>query len=131
MLFFLAPCVVQLITPHESNQPSTEAVEEEVEDFFSHHEEEAKSSTDGKVHLPKFTPLQMFDGTMKGTKSFVSSIILYIKGREPEFYTVESKIMFTLSYMQGGKAQSWRNEAINQIPAGKKPFSREVGSTIW
>ena len=64
----------------------------------------------------------MFDGTIKDTKSFISSIILYIKGHEPEFHTVESKIMFALLYMQGGKAQSWRNEAINQIAAGKKPF---------
>jgi len=115
--------LVQLLTPHETTQPSAEAVEEEVEDFLSHHEEEEiKSPIDGKVCLPKFAPPQMFDGTMKDTKSFISSIILYIKGREPEFHTVESKIMFTLSYMQGGKAQSWRNEAINQIAAGKKPF---------
>ena len=64
----------------------------------------------------------MFDGTMKNTKSFVSSIILYNKGCEPEFHTVKFKIMFTLLCMQGGKAQSWRNEAINWIAAGKKPF---------
>ena len=92
--------------PYKSNQPSAKAVEEEVEDFLLHHEEEAKSPVDGKVHLPKFALLQMFDGTMKNTKSFITSIILYIKGCEPEFHTVESKIIFTLSYMQGGKAQS-------------------------
>ena len=88
---------------------------------MSHNEEEI-NPIDGKVCLPKFSLLQMFDGTMKDTKSFISSIILYIKGHEPEFHTVKSKIMFALSYMQGGKAQSWRNEAINQIAAGKKPF---------
>ena len=33
--------VVQLLMPHESNQLSAEAVEEKVEDFLSHHEEEA------------------------------------------------------------------------------------------
>ena len=98
--------LVKLLTPHETTQPSTEAVEEVVEDFLSHHEEEIKSPVDGKVCLPKFALLQMFDGTMKDTKSFISSIILYIKGHEPEFHTVEPKIMFTLSYMQGGKAQS-------------------------
>ena len=114
--------LVQLLTPYETTQPSAEAVEE-VDDFLSHHEEEEiKSPIDGKVHLPKFALPQMFDGTMKDTKFFISSIILYIKGHEPEFHTVESQIMFTLSYMQGGKAQSWRNEAINQIAAGKKVF---------
>ena len=95
--------LVQMLTPHESHQPSAEAVEEEVDDFLSHHEEETKSPVDGKIRLPKFSPPQMFDGTMKDTKSFISSIILYIKGREPEFHTVESKIMFALLYMQGGK----------------------------
>ena len=82
----------------------------------------SKSLIDGKVCLPKFAPPQMLDGTMKDTKYFISSIILYIKGHEPEFHTVEFKIMFVLLYTQGGKAQSWRNEAINQIAAGKKPF---------
>jgi Retrotransposon gag protein len=96
--------------------------EDEIGDFLSHHEEESKTSGDGKIQLPKFTPPQTFDGMMKDTKSFISSIILYIKGRKPEFHTTESKIMFALLYMQGGKAQFWRNEAINQIAIGHEPF---------
>ena len=61
--------LVQMLTPHESHQPSAEVVEEEVDDFLLHHEEEeAKSPVDGKVCLPKFAPPQMFDGTMKDTK---------------------------------------------------------------
>ena len=95
----------------------------EVEDFLSHHEdEELRVADNGKVRLPKFATLQTFDGTMKDTKSFVSSIILHIKGCKPEFHTTESRIMFALSFMQGGKAQFWRNKAINQIVAGKRPF---------
>jgi hypothetical protein len=81
-------------------------VEEEVDEFLSHDEEElAGSARDGKICLPKFALPQIFDGTMKDTKSFISSIILYIKGCKPEFRTTESKIMFALSYIQGGKAQ--------------------------
>jgi hypothetical protein len=109
----------------EQNQPAAQVEtvepEEEIDEFLSHHEEEG--SREVKVCLPKFAPPQPFDGMMKDTKSFVSSIILYIKGREPEFQTTESKIMFALSYMQGGKAQFWRNEAINQIAMGHKPFA--------
>ena len=33
--------LVQMLTPHETHQPSAETVEEEVEDFLSHHELEA------------------------------------------------------------------------------------------
>ena len=65
--------LVQMLTPHETHQPSAEAVEE-VEEFLSHHEEEEVTSpVDGKVRLPKFALRQMFDGTMKDTKSFISS----------------------------------------------------------
>jgi len=62
---------------------------------------------------------QPFDGTMKDTKSFVSSLILYIYGKKAEFPSNESKIMFVLSYMQGGKVHYWKNEAINLIAAGR------------
>jgi len=30
--------------------------------------------------------------------------------------------MFVLLYIQGGKAQYWKNEAINLIAAGQEPF---------
>jgi len=30
--------------------------------------------------------------------------------------------MFALSYIQVGKAQYWKNEAINLIAAGQEPF---------
>ena len=47
--------LVQMLTPHETHQPSAEYVEEEVEEFLSHHEEEEVTSpVDGKVCLPKF-----------------------------------------------------------------------------
>jgi len=74
------------------------------------------------VYLPKFALPQPFDRMMKDTKSFVSSLILYIYGRKAEFPNNKSKIMFVLSYMQGGKAQYWKNEAINLIAVDQEPF---------
>ena len=59
----------------EATVSEVENIEEEVDNFLSHHKE---TNSDGKVCLPKFALLQMFDGTMKDTKSFVSSIILII-----------------------------------------------------
>ena len=44
--------LVQMLTPHETHQPSAEAVEEEVEDFLSHHEEEARSPLMEKFAYP-------------------------------------------------------------------------------
>jgi len=74
------------------------------------------------MHLPKFAPPQQFDGTMKDTKSFVSSFILHIYGRKAEFPSNELKIMFALSYIQVGTVQYWKNEAINLIAARQEPF---------
>ena len=62
-------------------------------------EEAVKSPVDGTVCLPKFALLHIFYGTMTDIKSFISSIILYIKGHEPEFHSVKTKIMFALSYI--------------------------------
>jgi len=97
--------------------------DDEVNGFLSPREEkEWEEAEKGKACLPKFVPPQLFDGTMKDTKSFVSSLILYIYGRKAEFPSNELKIMFALSYIQGGKVQYWKNEAINLIAAGQEPF---------
>jgi len=97
--------------------------DDEVDGFLSPKEERERDEAEkGKACLPKFAPPQSFDGTMKETKSFISSLILYIYGRKAEFPSNESKIMFALSYIQGGKAQYWKNEAINLIAAGQEPF---------
>ena len=99
------------------------APDDEVDGFLSPREEkEWEEAEKGKVHLPKFALPQLFDGMMKDTKSFISSLILYIYGRKVEFPNNELKIMFVLSYIQGGKVQYWKNEAINHIAAGQEPF---------
>ena len=92
---------------NQQTHPHHDTAEAEVDDFLSHHEEELRPARDEKIHLPKSATPQTFDGTMKDTKSFVSSIVLYIRGCEPEFHTTEAKIMFMLLFMQGGKAQFW------------------------
>jgi len=51
--------------------------DDEVDGFLSPKEERERDEAEkGKVHLPKFAPPQPFDGTMKETKSFVSSLIV-------------------------------------------------------
>jgi len=49
-------------------------------------EKEREEAEKGKARLPKFAPPQPFDGNYeRETKSFVSSLILYIYGRKAEF----------------------------------------------
>ena len=81
---------------HESANKSVEMAmpDNEVDGFLSPKEErERDEAKNGKARLPKFVLPQPFDGTMKETKSFVSSLILYIYGRKAEFPSNESKIM--------------------------------------
>jgi len=86
-----------------------ESANNEVDGFLSPKEERERDEAEkGKARLPKFALPQPFDGTMKETKSFVSSLILYIYGRKAEFPSNELKIMFALSYIQGGKVQYWK-----------------------
>jgi len=55
--------------------------DDEVDGFLSPKEErERDEAKKGKAHLPNFALPQPFDGTMKETKSFISSLILYIYG---------------------------------------------------
>jgi len=110
---------------HKSANASVEMASpnKEVEGFLSPREERERDEAEkGKACLPKFALPQPFDGTMKETKSFVSSLILYIYGRKAEFLSNELKIMFALLYIQGGKAQYWKNEAINLIAARQELF---------
>ena len=59
--------------------------DDEVDGFLSPREEkEWEEAKKGKVCLPKFALPQLFDGTIKDTKFFVSSLILYIYGRKAE-----------------------------------------------
>ena len=101
--------VILLLISHfcESANKSVEMAvpDDEVDGFLSPKEERERDEAEkGKMRLPKFAPPQPFDGTMKETKSFISSLILYIYGRKAEFPSNESKIMIVLSYIQGGKS---------------------------
>ena len=65
------------------NQPTQthhDTAEAKVDEFLSCHEEEPKVADNGELCLLKFVTLQTFDGMMKDTRSFISSIVLYIKG---------------------------------------------------
>jgi len=125
----LMSLVMQLISQFKNTcEGSVEMAgpEDKVDGFLSPKEEreqeEAGNSRNGKACLPKFVPPQLFDGMMKETISFICLLILYIHGRKVEFPNNEAKIMFALSYMQGGKAQYWKNEGINLIAAGNELF---------
>jgi hypothetical protein len=133
MLTICMGLITQAIIDQQIGPPVAAAVhctvideDEEIGDFEEKEEggEEVGSGVakSGKACLPKYMPPQPFDSRQDNTKSFISSMVLYISGQCPEFHTAESKIIFALSYIKGEKAQFWRNEVINKIITGHKPF---------
>ena len=65
------------------------------------------TSNQPKPKLPSIATPNPYDGTSGKAQSFLNSINLYIEGRESEFPTGSSKIIFAISYMKEGKAKTW------------------------
>jgi len=119
----LSKLVILLISHFwESANKSVEMAvpDDKVDGFLSPKEEkEWEEAKKGKACLPKFVPPQPFDGTMKDTKSFISSLILYIYGRKAEFPNNKLKIMFALSYMWGGKCSTGKMKPSILLQPGR------------
>jgi len=128
----------------ESTNKSVEmaAPDDEVDGFLSPKQErEQGEAKKWKVHLPKFALPQLFDGTMKDTKSFVSSLILYIYGRKAEFPSNESKIMLVASLgailHAGGEStvlEKWSHQSYCSWAGAIQGFQRFYctdGGSVW
>jgi hypothetical protein len=82
--------ITQAIIDQQTGLPTAVVVhctvideDEEMGDFEE--EEEGREvgngvAESGKVHLPTYVPPQLFDGMWDNTKSFISSMVLYISG---------------------------------------------------
>jgi len=77
----------------------------EVDGFLLPKEErERDEAKKGKVRLPKFAPPQPFDGTMKETKSFISSLIIYIyMGGRQSFQGMSQRLCLHCCIFRGEK----------------------------
>jgi len=81
------------------------APDNEVDGFLSPKEERERDEAEkGKVCLPKFALPQPFDGTMKETKSFVSSLIIYIyMGGRQSFQVMNQRLCLCCHIFRGEK----------------------------
>jgi hypothetical protein len=55
---------------------------------------------------------------MADVHSFQTSYHLYILGKEDDFLTEQSKIVWALSYLQGGTAHKWCKTAVLEMMTG-------------
>ena len=81
--------------------------DDEVNGFLSPREEkEWEEAEKGKVCLPKFAPPQPFDGTMKDTKSFVSSPFYIFMGGRHSFRVMSQKLCLCYLTSKGEKCST-------------------------
>jgi len=64
---------------------------------------------------------QMFDGTSSKVLGFVTACRLYIKMRMREV-PLEEQVQWILSYVQGGSADVWKENVLEELEAGELEF---------
>jgi hypothetical protein len=70
----------------------------------------------------KMAAPETFSGERSKADSFLRQVNLYISGRSADFPNDDSKIIFALSYMKGGTAGIWADQAADVIGMGDSPF---------
>lgn len=58
---------------------------------------------------------EVFDGTLSKANTFLNQLSLYFLGRKDDYKDDANKIIFALSYMKGGTAGPWADEAVRQL----------------
>jgi Zinc knuckle len=71
---------------------------------------------------PKIAKPQPFSGNMHEVDAFRTSCFMYLKGCAGDFPTEDAKIIWVLSFLQGGTAGRWREVAVREIMDGESPF---------
>jgi len=91
---------------------------------------QGKGRSERKLKKERCAYLSLRDGMMKDTKSFVSSLILYIYGRKAEFLSNESKIMFAL--LEGCQVQQpTLNSGLVRVTVSSYLHCMEVGTISY
>jgi len=82
---------------------------------------EAISREVGREEGAEVAKPQIFDGTTSKVAGFISACKLYIRMRfrkEP----VEGQVQWILSYIQGGTADVWKENVMEELEAGKLEY---------
>ncbi|EEB95492.1 hypothetical protein MPER_05533, partial [Moniliophthora perniciosa FA553] len=74
-----------------------------------------QSSIFTKKKEPKVKAPPTFSGDGETTDDFLKAVKINLKMNKHMYDTDERKILYTLSYMNGGMAQAWNNNVLDEI----------------
>lgn len=69
------------------------------------------------VRMPTIAAPPIFKGEMGETEVFLRAIQIYMATHAAEFSSAETRVMFALSYIQGGIAQPWKEQILERYVA--------------
>ena len=64
---------------------------------------------------------QLFDGTSSKVSEFITGCKLYLRNKLAET-TVEEQIQWILLYVQGGSADIWKENVLEELEAGEVEY---------
>ena len=75
----------------------------------------------GGGETTKVVKSQIFDGTLSKVAGFISACKLYIRIKLRE-ESVEGQVQWILSYVQGGTADVWKENVIEELEGGEVEY---------
>ena len=80
--------------------------------------------------MPKVAVPQPFTGKMSKLDTFKMACYMYMQGCKDKFEDEDAKIIWILSYLQGGTALKWPEVAIKSMMEGVFEDAKELLETI-
>ena len=104
-----------------SQQPDYPAIIRQLQEQITTLSEQVTGRPGGEAAGLEVAKPQIFDGTPPKVLGFITACKLYGKAKMREV-PVEEQIQWVLSYVQGGAADIWKENVLEELEAGELEF---------